>query len=353
MPWRRQVASALAMELLRDSIPAVSLAAAAAALYARAASSLLRPGLPRLAALLPVLALLAAAPLAFASSAIVRGVAAFFLAWLGAFKVALLAAGRGPLDPALPVLPFLITALLPVKLRRGGSGGASASDAKAAPSLASCAVKAAVMAALVGLYRLNARLHIYARLALYGAHTYCFLDLLLPCVAAAAGALGMETEPQFDRPYLASSLRDFWGRRWNLMVSAVLRPAVYDPVRARAGPAAGVLAAFAASGAMHEAMVCYLSLRWPPGGGMAAFFALHGACCVAEGWCARRWGDRRPPPRAVATVAVGLFVAGTSFWLFFPALLKDGVEERFLEEWAAVAAFFLDAGGKMNSIVVR
>lgn len=61
---------------------------------------------------------------------------------------------------------------------------------------------------------------------------------------------------------------------------------------------------------------------------MAAFFALHGACCVAEGWCARRWA------RAVATAVVGLFVAGTSFWLFFPALLKDGVEEkeRFLEE---------------------
>jgi hypothetical protein len=32
------------------------------------------------------------------------------------FKVGLLAAGRGPLDPALPVLPFLFTALLPVKL---------------------------------------------------------------------------------------------------------------------------------------------------------------------------------------------------------------------------------------------
>ena len=41
-----------------------------------------------------------------------------------------------------------------------------------------------------------------------------------------------------------------------------------DPGRARAGPAAGVLAAFAASGAMHEAMVCYPSLRWPPSGGM-------------------------------------------------------------------------------------
>ncbi|KAG2571381.1 hypothetical protein PVAP13_7KG008246 [Panicum virgatum] len=67
------------------------------------------------------------------------------------------------------------------------------------------------MAALLRAYRFKDRLPLYACLALYGVHMYCFFDLLLPCIAAAAGALGMEAEPQFDRPYLASSLRDFWG----------------------------------------------------------------------------------------------------------------------------------------------
>uniref|UniRef100_A0ACD5WQG1 Uncharacterized protein n=1 Tax=Avena sativa TaxID=4498 RepID=A0ACD5WQG1_AVESA len=343
MPWRGQHV-ATAMELLQDSIPMVSLAVAAAALYARASSSLLRPGLPRLVTLLPLFPFLAAAPLAFTSSAILRGISAFFLAWLFTFKLALLAVGGGPLDPALPVLPFFFTALLPVKLAR---------PSKAKPvSLVSCAVKVAVIAAVVQLYHFNARLHLYARLALYGVHTYCFLDLLLPVIAAAAGALGMQAEPQFDRPYLASSLRDFWGRRWNLMVSAILRPSVYDPVRARSGsPAAAVLATFAVSGLMHEAMVYYLSLRWRSDGVMAAFFLLHGVCCVVEGWCARRWAARLwpAPPRAVATVLVGIFVMATSFWLFFPALLKDGVEEKLLEEWAAVAAFFEDAVGKISS----
>ncbi|KAF7006138.1 hypothetical protein CFC21_021202 [Triticum aestivum] len=337
------------MELLRDSIPMVSLAAAAAALYARMASSLLRPGLPRLVALLPLFPFLAAAPLALTSSAIVRATAAFFLAWLCAFKLALLAAGRGPLDPALPVLPFVFTALLPVKLRPAGAG---APKAKPLPSLLSCAAKVAAIAAILRLYQYNARLHPYARRALYGVHIYCFLDLFFPCIAAAAGALGMETEPQFDRPYLASSLRDFWGRRWNLMVSAILRPSVYDPVRARAGSPAGVLATFLVSGLMHEGMVYYLSLRRPDGR-MTAFFLLHGVCCVVEGWCARRWAARGwpSPPRAVATVIVVVFVAGTSFWLFFPPLCKDGGEEKLLEEWAAVAAFFLDAGRKINGVV--
>ncbi|TVU13320.1 hypothetical protein EJB05_40368, partial [Eragrostis curvula] len=334
------------MELLRNSIPTVSLAVAAAALYARAVSTRLRPGLPRLAALLPVVAFLAVVPLVFTSSAIVRGVAGFFFTWLAAFKVALLAAGRGPLDPALPALPFIFTAALPVKLaRRTVAAGATASKAKPSYSLVSCAAKVAVIAALLRVYQFNHRLHLYVRLALYGVHAYCFLDLLLPCIAAAGAALGMEMEPQFNRPYLATSLREFWGRRWNLMVSAVLRPAVYDPVGARAGNAAGVVAAFLVSGLMHEVLVCYLTMR-PPMGEMAAFFLLHGACCVAEVWCAQRWRRRRTP-RAVATPLVVVFVAGTAFWLLFPPICRDGGEEVLLEEWAAVATFFVGAGQKL------
>ncbi|SPT15871.1 unnamed protein product [Triticum aestivum] len=253
MPWHLQVASALAMEFLPDSIPAVSLAAAAAALYARAASSLLRP---RLAALLPVLALLAAAPLAFTSSAIVRGVAAFFLAWLGAFKVALLAARPRP--PRAPV-PLYRPAprQAPAPRRRWssvrGQGGA-----------------------LARLLRGQGRRHRRPREPLPAAPLRApgavrRAHLLLP---GPAPTLGMETEPQLDRPYLASSLRDFWGRRWNLMVSAILRPSVYDPVRGRrAGLVCGVRGDARGHGVLPQPAV-------------TAFFALHGACCVAEGWCA-------------------------------------------------------------------
>ncbi|KAE8786869.1 putative long-chain-alcohol O-fatty-acyltransferase 4 [Hordeum vulgare] len=69
----------------------------------------------------------------------------------------------------------------------------------------------------------------------------------------------MVLEPQFDRPYLSASLRDLWGRRWNLSVPAVLRSCVYRPVRARLGPAVEVLAAFVVSGLVHELMF------YPPG----------------------------------------------------------------------------------------
>ena len=89
----------------------------------------------------------------------------------------------------------------------------------------------------------------------------------------------------------------------------------------------------------------YLTLR-PPTGEMTAFFLLHGVCCVAEESCARRWAEwgRRPPPRPVATLLVVVFVAATAFWLFFPPICREGTEEVLLEEWAAVGAFFNDAG---------
>jgi D-alanyl-lipoteichoic acid acyltransferase DltB (MBOAT superfamily) len=341
------------MEVLRNSIAMVSPAVLVAALYARAVSSWLRPGFLRPAALLPVVAFLAAAPLIF-SSAIVRGVAAFFLTWLGMFKVVLLAAGSGPLDPTLPVFVFIFTTAFPVKLRCRGAAeaaGEAASNSKVkSVSLVSCAVKVAVLAAILHVYRYANQLRLYMRLALYGVHIYCFLDLLLTCTAAVGGALGMELEPQFDRPYLASSLRDFWGRRWNLMVSAILRPSVYDPVRARAGKAAATLATFLVSGMMHEVMIYYLILR-PPTGEMTAFFLLHGACCVAEELCARRCAAKgwQQLPRPVATLFVVVLVTGTAFWLFFPPICRG--EETLLEEWAAVAAFLDDAGRELLRFV--
>ncbi|PUZ47522.1 hypothetical protein GQ55_7G172200 [Panicum hallii var. hallii] len=296
------------MELMRDSITTVSLVVSAAALYARAVSPRVGPGLPRLAALLPAVACFAAAPFAF-SSAVLRCSAALSLAWLGIFKVGLLAAGRGPLDPASPALRFVLAAALPVELT---SGAAARSEAE----------QAAVTAALLLLSRRSlGALHLYARVALYGAHVWCALELAFASAAAACGAaLGgvAEVRPAFVRPYLATS-----------------------PVRARAGKEAGILAAFLVSGVMHEVLVYYFTLRRPTGE-MAAYFLLHGACRVAEEWCARRWAARGwpAPPRPVATLLVWVFVVGTSSLLVLVAVCREGREEALLNEPEAVAAFF-------------
>nr|CAB3482507.1 unnamed protein product [Digitaria exilis] len=336
------------MELrLRDSILLVSLAVSTAALYARAVSSRVRPGPTRLAMLLPVTIFFAAIPLVF-SSAVLRCAAALFLSWLGTFKVVLLAVGHGPLDPTLPSLQFVLTTALPIELVIIPSGvhpdkARSMAGPVSTSSLASFTFKVAVIAAITRLYKYFHEMHLYVRLVLYGVHVWCSMELLFAGAAAACrGVLGVEVKPQFDKPYLATSLQDFWGRRWNLPVSAILRASVYDPVRARAGKEAGVVATFVVSGLMHEALVYYFTLE-PPTGEMVAFFLLHGVCRVAEDWCAPRWTARGwpAPPRHVARVLVLLFFMATSFSLIFPPVYREGREEMLLKESAdALEAFF-------------
>ncbi|BAS78598.1 Os02g0468100 [Oryza sativa Japonica Group] len=326
---------------------AVPLATTVAMLYARLAASLTGPGPRRLAALLPAMALLPVLPLALPYYSY-RGFSAFVFVWLGEFKLLLLAFGHGPLHPALRPLPFVFTAALPVKLVDAAAAAAGASASRPPPAapaatfkfVVSSAIKVGAMAAIVRVLHAKEEMHRYAAFSLNAVFMYCFLDVVLPALGAAGVALGMEMEPQFDRPYLSASLRDFWGRRWNLVASAVLRAAVYDPVRARSGdPAAGVLAAFLVSGLMHEVVILYLTSRAPTGR-VTAFFALHGVCvCAERWWCARQHKREARPqlPRAVAAPLVLGFVAGTAFWLFFPAIYGGGMDDLYLAEIAGFA----------------
>ncbi|CAL5031610.1 unnamed protein product [Urochloa decumbens] len=308
------------------ALAAVSAAAAVALSYARLATSRLAPGIPRLAALLPVLLLLPFLPFAF-SSIHLRTISAFFLVWLCAFKLLLLAAGHGPLHPSLPLPRFVACATLPIKVRDDPNQPQPPSR-RSLPDgfLLSYAAKAAPFAALVSARCYRARLPAWSVPAFDGAHVYLMLELFLATAAALARALlGAELEPQFDWPYFASSLRDFWGRRWNLMVPGVLRPCVYRPVRARLGAAAGLLAAFLVSGVMHEVMFYYITL---------------------ERWCAgaaRRWWRTTPLlPRPVATALTLAFVTGS--WLFFVSVIRSGLDKAIVAECKGMLAFLERAG---------
>uniref|UniRef100_A0ACD5UKY7 Uncharacterized protein n=1 Tax=Avena sativa TaxID=4498 RepID=A0ACD5UKY7_AVESA len=328
----------------------VSAAVAAAMAYARLAASRVGPGLARLAALLPVLLLLPVLPFAF-SSIHLRTISAFFLVWLCGFKLLLLAAGYGPLNPALPAVRFVACAALPIKLRDRGTD-TSRSRSLPPDFLLPYAAKAAAFAALISIRRFRARLPAYAVVAFDGAHMYLMLELFMASAAAFARALlGAELEPQFDRPYLASSLRDFWGHRWNLMVPGTLRPSVYRPVRARLGAPAGVLATFLVSGLMHEVMFYYITLEGGTGE-VTAFFVLHGACVVAERWCARQRGLWRPP-RAVATAATLAFVAGTASWLFFAPVIRSGLDKAIVAECEGMMAALEATARKLAAAAAR
>lgn len=102
-----------------------------------------------------------------------------------------------------------------------------------------------------------------------------------------------------------------------------------------------MLAAFAVSGLMHEAMFSYITLR-PPMGEVAAFIVLHGECAVAEEWWAAHEGWPRPP-RVLATPLTLAFVGVTGFWLFFPAITRTGADMQVIAECEAMVAFLQDA----------
>lgn len=53
-----------------------------------------------------------------------------------------------------------------------------------------------------------------------------------------------------NRPWLARSVADFWGNRWNLWFSDWSRHAIFRPLRSR--PVFAVILAFAVSGLLHE-----------------------------------------------------------------------------------------------------
>ncbi|WZZ31831.1 hypothetical protein YC2023_015232 [Brassica napus] len=160
--------------------------------------------------------------------------------------------------------------------------------------------------------------------------------------------LGCDLEPQFNEPYLATSLQDFWGRRWNLMVTQLLKPAIYIPVwrlcngRMSSDHARflAVMATFIFSGVAHEVFFFTLTFEMPTGE-VACFFVLHGVCTAAEIAAkrtefVRRW---RVSPTVSRLFTVG-FVVMTSGWLLFPTAARSNMLDRAANEALLSIDFF-------------
>jgi alginate O-acetyltransferase complex protein AlgI len=70
--------------------------------------------------------------------------------------------------------------------------------------------------------------------------------------ALAFRAMGFAVEKLFDCPVAATTLGEFWGRRWNRIVSGFLREVIFLPLARRAGARVALLAVFLYSGLYHE-----------------------------------------------------------------------------------------------------
>ncbi|KAL1209650.1 putative long-chain-alcohol O-fatty-acyltransferase 3 [Cardamine amara subsp. amara] len=303
--------------------------------YCYYASTRIKAGVFRLLSVLPVCALFLLFPLFF-SSVHFSGSTAFFLSWLANFKLILFCLDQGPLSPLPSNLSrFICFTCFPIKPQQNPN------PKNQIPKWV-FAIKVAIFGVLLHLYEYKQYMSPTVLLVLYSLHIYLVLEFLLMLVKVLVFiTLGCDLEPQADEPYLATSLQDFWGRRWNLMVPAILRPAVYTPVRRLAerklnsdqALLLGVFATFLVSGAAHELIFFYFN-REVPTGEAIWFFVLHGVCTVVEvavkkSTYVRRWWRVSPAVSRILTVG---FVVVTSGWLFFPPLIRSGMIVRLASE---------------------
>jgi len=105
----------------------------------------------------------------------------------------------------------------------------------------------------------------------------------------------------FRQPWKATSLRDFWGVRWNAAFTEMTAITVVRPLQERLGPAGAMMAGFAVSGLLHEVA---LSLPVHAGPGHpTAYFLIQGALVAVEDRL-RRAGVLARVPASVRSAAV-------------------------------------------------
>jgi hypothetical protein len=107
-------------------------------------------------------------------------------------------------------------------------------------------------------------------------------------------------------PILSRSVTEFWGERWNLPVSRWLNLQFFRPLAKRGHPLAGMIAAFAASAALHF-WLFFAAVDWERGLLAALFFLLQVPAILLE----RRWRVRRWPV-PLARLWTLAFILGTS-----------------------------------------
>lgn len=288
---------------------------------------------------------------------------ALFVTWLASFKLLLLAFDKGPLSsPSLPLFHFVTISCLPIKLQKkptsptkengphnDQSGGALKIDLG---YLMHYAIKGFVFIFLTMLGYFKHMLP--QKLVSFLICIYVYLALEMSLVASAVVArvfLGIEVDAPFGHPYLSTSLQDFWGRKWNRVAANSLKTTIFYPIlnstsrvlgRKRAAILA-LVATFVVSDLMHEIIFYYLGRR-RFGGGIPIFFIFQGIFVATEIVLKKKLEEKwRLPQKIIGPLVFGFMVA-TFTWLALPDLMEHRIDDRVLEEYAAMAAFVKDLG---------
>lgn len=172
--------------------------------------------------------------------------------------------------------------------------------------------------------------------AMFAFQIFCDFSGYSDIAIGSAEVMGFRLMNNFDRPYRAASIGDFW-RRWHISLSSWFREYVYIPLGgnrvSRFRHALNVMIVFLLSGVWHGAAWTFV-----------AWGVLHGAYLVCSAWSARA---RESLSRAIGLYRVprlrrGIGVAWTfslvSFaWIFFRA-------ESLPAAWHMIQRLFMGWG---------
>jgi hypothetical protein len=136
---------------------------------------------------------------------------------------------------------------------------------------------------------------------------------------------GVDARPIMQAPLSATSLSDFWGRRWNLGFRQLTHRLIFLPAKTRAGLAPAILLSFFASGVIHD-----LVISLPASGGYGlptAYFVLQGLGVLVE---RSSWGKSVSLSAGLRGRLFALLFTGTPAFLLFHPLFVHRVIVPFL-----------------------
>ncbi|XP_065873360.1 acyl-CoA--sterol O-acyltransferase 1-like [Euphorbia lathyris] len=313
-------------------------------------------GMKRLILIVPIICLFLYLPLLL-SSVNFSGLTSFMIAWIANFKLLLFAFGKGPLssDPPIPLLSFIALAALPIQIKEKSHQNTK-SDHKTPLNYA---VKIIIAAIVLQINNYSHKIHPYIMVFINVTQMYVCLELALAVMAGLAQfVIGLDLEPQFNEPYLATSLQEFWSRRWNRMVPIILKPTVYEPVRSLAtrvvgrkwAPVPAIFGTFFVSALMHELVFYHLG-REMPNWDLTWFFLIQGFTVAAEvafkKLCGERW--HLPPLISWCFTMAFIFITGRRF--FLPQLHRCNAFERGNVEYGAVMNFIQNSTKNFRSVI--
>jgi hypothetical protein len=133
-------------------------------------------------------------------------------------------------------------------------------------------------------------------------------------VALLWQGLGVNADPIMDAPLRSSSLREFWGKRWNLGFRQLAHELIFRPLHRRIGAGSAGFLVFVLSGIIHDMVI---SLPARGGYGLPTLYFLLQAfgISVERSQFGRRLGLGRGAPGRCFMM---LFLVAPVFWLFHP-----------------------------------